>query len=189
MLTSDRSLAPKNDQTLNNLKGKHPTPSRLLTLTFPPDPNLSSPVLSVSAADFADSINSFYSGLATGLDGLRPQNLKELVSISAGDNGQKLLESLTRLCNFLLKGMLNLDVYQHLYGASPCALSKSDGGVRPIVVGSVVRRLVAKVGCGAVKSEMSSFLEGTSTTWIWDCYIYSNTFHPYICNFLLRKCN
>lgn len=63
----------------------------------------------------ASAIGSFYCGSASGLDGLRPQHLKEFTSptlcfyslLSAGDNGPKLLESLSRLCNFLLRGMLN----------------------------------------------------------------------------------
>ncbi|KAG7301774.1 hypothetical protein JYU34_014797 [Plutella xylostella] len=157
LLTSDSSLAPRTPETITALKEKHPTPSR--PLSFPPEPNISSPFLSVTVSDVADAVDSFYSGSAAGLDGLRPQHLKELISVSAGDNGHKLLESLTRLCNFLLKGMLNLEVCPYLYGASLCALSKSDGGIRPIAVGSVFRRLVAKVGGRAVKSEMSVFLQ------------------------------
>ncbi|CAG9136919.1 unnamed protein product [Plutella xylostella] len=157
LLTSDSSLAPSTPETITALKEKHPTPSR--PLSFPPEPNISSPFLSVTVSDVADAVDSFYSGSAAGLDGLRPQHLKELISVSAGDNGHKLLESLNRLCNFLLKGMLNLEVCPYLYGASLCALSKSDGGIRPIAVGSVFRRLVAKVGGRAVKSEMSVLLQ------------------------------
>ncbi|XP_049875922.1 uncharacterized protein LOC126373729 [Pectinophora gossypiella] len=90
---------------------------------------------------------------------MRPDHLKELVSTSAGDNGPKLLESLTRLCNFLLKGTLHPEVCPYLYGGSLCALTKKDGGVRPIAVGSTFRRLVAKVGCHAVRDGISDYLQ------------------------------
>ncbi|XP_063379582.1 uncharacterized protein LOC134666373 [Cydia fagiglandana] len=106
LLFSDSTLAPANADTLEALVGKHPSPSR--QLDFPPDPDLSSPFLTVTQEEVVGALGSFYNGSASGLDGLRPQHLKELTSLSAGDNGRKLLESLTRLCNFLLRGMVGL---------------------------------------------------------------------------------
>ncbi|KAL0860219.1 hypothetical protein ABMA27_010526 [Loxostege sticticalis] len=157
LLLSDSSLAPTNENTLRALNDKHPAPSRSVNL--PPEPNLSSLFLTVTAMDVSNAIASFYNGSAAGLDGLRPQHLKELISSPAGNNGPRLLESLTKLCNFLLKGLLNLDVKPFLYGASLCALSKKDGGIRPIAVGSVFRRLTAKLCCRSVKEAMSSYLQ------------------------------
>ncbi|XP_061724753.1 uncharacterized protein LOC133530732 [Cydia pomonella] len=136
---------------------KHPPPSR--PLVFPPEPDLSTPFLTVSVPDVTNAIGSFYSGSASGLDGLRPQHFKELTSHCAGDNGPRLLESLTKLSNFLLRGMLNPQVSPYLYGASLCALEKKDGGIRPIAIGTTIRRLVAKLGCRAVRDEMATFLQ------------------------------
>ncbi|XP_037975355.2 uncharacterized protein LOC119694031 [Plutella xylostella] len=59
----------------------------------------------------------------------------------------------------MLKGMVNREVTPFLYGASLCALMKKDGGIRPIAVGSALRRLVAKLGCNAVRGVMSAQLQ------------------------------
>lgn len=157
ILLSDSSLASSNSDTLKALQDKHPSPSRQLAI--PPEPDLSSAFLSVSVADVTNAIGSFYSGSASGLDGLRPQHLKELTSSSAGNNGTKLLESLCKLCNFLLRGMLNPQVCPYLYGATLCALEKKDGGIRPIAIGNTIRRLVAKLGCRSVREEMAMYLQ------------------------------
>jgi hypothetical protein len=40
---------------------------------------------------------------------MRPQDLKDIISLSAGEAGQQALRALTKLCNFLLSGQLELD--------------------------------------------------------------------------------
>ncbi|XP_061706402.1 uncharacterized protein LOC133525602 [Cydia pomonella] len=157
ILMSDDGIAPPNPETLATLVSKHPAPSR--QLTFPPEPDKSCPALSVKPEEVSQALGSFNNSSAAGLDGIRPSHLKELTSGSAGENGPRLLEYLTKLCNFLLSGQLNPEVSPYIYGASLCALSKKDGGLRPIAIGSVFRRLTAKLGCHAVRDEMSSYLQ------------------------------
>lgn len=113
----------------------------------------------MSVANVTFAIGTFYNASASGLDGLCPQHLKGLTSLSTGNNGPRLLNSLTNLCNFLLKGMLNPMVCPFLYGGALCALTKKDGSVRPIAVGNTLGRLVAKLCCHAVKEDMSSYLQ------------------------------
>jgi hypothetical protein len=55
---------------------------------------------------------------------MRPQYLKDIISLSAGEAGQKALRALTKLCNFLLSGQLPSEICHLLYGASLCALNK-----------------------------------------------------------------
>ena len=43
-----------------------------------------------------------------------------------------------------------------IYGSALCALNKKDGGIRPIAVGSTLRRLVAKAACKAVTAKMAA---------------------------------
>jgi hypothetical protein len=43
--------------------------------------------------------------------------------------------------------IIPLEISQILYGVSLCALSKKDGGIRPIAVGCTLRRLAAKIVC------------------------------------------
>jgi hypothetical protein len=42
-------------------------------------------------------INSFPAGSSPGLDGMRPQYLKDIISLSAGEPGQQVLRALTKL--------------------------------------------------------------------------------------------
>lgn len=45
-----------------------------------------------------------------------------------------------------------------LYGASLIALGKKDGGIRPIAIGNVFRRLVAKLACVSVRNAAGDIL-------------------------------
>jgi hypothetical protein len=157
LLMSNDSVAPPGPETLESLQTKHPPPSR--PLTFPQEPDRSTQPLTVKVEEVCQALGTFYNGSAAGLDGIRPAHLKELTSSSAGDNGQRLLECLVKLCNFLLTGQLNPVVCPFMYGASLYALKKKEGGIRPIAVGSTFRRLVAKLGCRAVRERMAEYLQ------------------------------
>jgi hypothetical protein len=70
-----------------------------------------------------------------------------MISVSAGEAGQRALSSITLLCNFLLSGKIINEMCPFIFGASLCALKKKDGGIRPIAIGNIFRRLAAKIGC------------------------------------------
>ena len=89
-----------------------------------------------------DAIRSFPSGSAGGPDGVRPQILVDLVS--PGDASDELLPALTRFVNLLLAGECHPEVTPYLFGGNLLALAKPSGGIRPIAVGYVWRRLAAK---------------------------------------------
>ena len=55
--------------------------------------------------------------------------------------------AITDLSNILLAGETPPEVRECLFGATLLAIGKKDGGVRPIAVGFVWRRLAAKVAC------------------------------------------
>ena len=74
-------------------------------------------------------------------DGLMPQHLIDLL---AGDSDSRLLNALTDLINLMLAGKFDSEINTIIYGGRLIALSKKDGGVRPIVVGYVLRMLAAK---------------------------------------------
>jgi hypothetical protein len=102
------------------------------------------------------AIKSLLAGSAGGLDGLRPQHLKDMTGPVMGIAGQRLIASLTEFCNICLAGQVPSAIRPILYGASLCALTKKGGGVRPIAVGSAFRRLVAKAACRLGKNWPSS---------------------------------
>jgi hypothetical protein len=79
---------------------------------------------------------------------MRPQYLKDIISLSAGEAGQQALRALTKLCNFLFPGQLPSEIYHLLYGASSlCAFHNKYGGIRPIANGNCLRRLTSKLAC------------------------------------------
>lgn len=122
LISSSDSFALFTPETFEELLKKHPLPSR--PLEYPPPPDDSTSPITVLSSDVLSAILSFPNGSSVGIDALRPQNLKDLTSFSAGDSGVKLLDSLTKLCNFLLQGKLIQDFCPVFYGASLCALEK-----------------------------------------------------------------
>ena len=68
------------------------------------------------------------------------------------------MASLTKFTNLLLSGEVPEFARQVFYGARLCALGKKDGGVRPIAVGNVLRRLAAKVGARPSSARLGSEL-------------------------------
>jgi hypothetical protein len=90
---------------LKNLKKISFTISR----NFFPDPSKPGDIsLIVNEQNVRGAINSFPASSSPGLDGMRPQYLKDIISFSAGEAGQKALRALTKLCNFLLLLLLLL---------------------------------------------------------------------------------
>jgi len=59
--------------------------------------------------------------------------------------------AVTDLVNLLLEGKAPLPVRRALFGATVLAIAKKQGGIRPIAVRYVWRRLAAKVACTHVK--------------------------------------
>jgi hypothetical protein len=156
LLSSDDSLASFNEDVAEKLKKKHPSPSREL---FFPDPFKPGDIsLIVNEQNVREAINSFPASSSPGLDGMRPQYLKDIISLSAGEAGQKALRALTKLCNFLLSGQLPSEICHLLYGASLCALNKKDGGIRPIAIGNCLRRLTSKLACFQSRNIVNSYL-------------------------------
>ena len=77
---------------------------------------------------------------------------------AAGMGGTLLLQALTAFTNLLLKGIVPLVIGPLLLGASLTALTKKDGGMRPIAVGWTLGSLVAKTANKDVMRKMRSYL-------------------------------
>ena len=112
----------------------------------------------MSAEEVGRAIRSFPSTSAAGPDGLRPQHLKDMIGYAAGEGGHLLLKALTEFINFTLEGKVAPLARHFFFGASLTALTKTDGGVRPIAVGCTLRRLAAKCASNNVKQAMAALL-------------------------------
>lgn len=66
--------------TLAALQSKHPPPHPNSCIPPPPE---HVPTIQVSEKEIARAISTFSNGSSDGPDGLRPQHLKDLISISA----------------------------------------------------------------------------------------------------------
>lgn len=96
----------------------------------------STPSLNVESVsdEVKNSIFSFPAGSSSGIDGFRPQHLRDLILSANGDASSNLLISITNLCNFMLAGRVPESILPVLYGANLCALNKKCGGIRPIAI-------------------------------------------------------
>ncbi|XP_048488762.1 uncharacterized protein LOC125491265 [Plutella xylostella] len=156
LMFSNDSVAPDTPETLQGLQSKHPPqpPSAQL----PDAPASDSAPLQVLGTDVYGAIMSFRCGSTGGLDGLSPQHLKDLLA-STGQAGETLLSNLTALINLMLAGKVNTLIAPLMYGARICALNKKDGGIRPIAVGSTLRRIASKVCCRQILPKLSTYLQ------------------------------
>ena len=91
------------------------------------------------------TIMGFCSSSSAGPDGLRPGHLKALLGSASAAAGVKLATALTNLINLVLEGGVPDEILPIFYGGSLCALTKPNGGVRPIAAGNTLRRLAVKV--------------------------------------------
>lgn len=127
LLVSTEGLAEQNISTFQQLQTKHPSPGRELHFQEPPDTSITT--ARATTMDVYDSIYSFPNGSASGIDGIRPQHLNDLVAETNGDAAPKLLQSLTNLENLMLSGKVFSPICQIIYGATLCALSKKCSGL------------------------------------------------------------
>ena len=97
-----------------------------------PTPSTVVPPFQVLPDIVRKAIQSFPSGSAAGSDGFRPQHLKDLVVGAADDN--PLLVAIVDLVNLLLEGKTPLPVREASFGATLLAITKKQGGIRPIAV-------------------------------------------------------
>ncbi|XP_063629995.1 uncharacterized protein LOC134801393 [Cydia splendana] len=63
------------------------------------------------------------------------------------------------MINLMLSGRVHADIVPILYGANLIALTKKDGGVRPIAVGSTFRRLASKISVRHIISKLQHRFE------------------------------
>ena len=157
LASSKDTIADLNEETLSALRDKHPSPHPDSTI-----PSASTvggrTSIRMSAEEVGRAIRSFPSTSAAGPDGLRPQHLKDMIGYAAGEGGHLLLKALTEFINFTLEGKVAPLARHFFFGASLTALTKTDGGVRPIAVGCTLRRVAAKCASNNMKQAMAALL-------------------------------
>ena len=156
VLTSDDSFANPTSEVVENIQDKHPEPPSDLRDLQPPAEE--SVPLIATEADVRRAISSFPPSSSAGLDGIRPAHLRSLVGRTVAEAGARLLTALTALTNLAISGQIPDFAVQAFYGASLIALRKKGGGLRPIAIGSVFRRIAAKIAVSNVSAAIGAEL-------------------------------
>ena len=153
---SDDALAETSEDTYSALLAKHPPPH---PSSVPPPAPDSSQIASICVTPemVVSAIRSFPAGSSGGPDGLLPQHLKDLLNPPSGVTAP-FLSALSSFVSHVLNGNTPTALRHVFFGARLVALTKRDGGVRPIAVGSTLRRLVAKVAVQLVSDDMTTIL-------------------------------
>ena len=148
-------LAETNSSTVRNMQNKHPLPQQPRTFQ-PADLDLQQ--ISFSQSDVVKAIKSFKKGTAPGPDGLRAEHLKVLRKNNVPNREDKVIGSITDLVNCMAAGKVPDVVAPFLCGATLHAGLKKDGGIRPIAVGNILRRLTSKCIMFNISSRASGLL-------------------------------
>ena len=144
-LTSTGAADNNDDCIFQELLERHPT-------SDPPScsaPESASLVIDESAVLMY--LKGFPRGTSPGASGLRAQHILDAVSGHTTSSAEDCLHALTRFMNFLLSGKASPLLAPWLCGAPLTALLKKTGGVRPIAVGEVLRRLASRLCCHFVR--------------------------------------
>ena len=88
------------------------------------------------------ALKAFPPGSAPGPSGLRPAHLKDCLERSS--SSAPLLSGMLAFARTAVRGALHEKIAVPLCAANLVPLRKKDGGVRPIAVGDVIRRVVGK---------------------------------------------
>ena len=100
------------------------------------------------------ALKSIRPSSAGGVDGLLPGHLKELFTPQTVEAGRRLLKALANLCSKLIRGQIPKHTCDLLFAANLTALRKKDGGIRPIAVGKVYRRLASMISAKRIMPEL-----------------------------------
>lgn len=138
---SSSGVAPYNDSTLEDLKIKHP----FVQAPSLPDIPLDHHHLVVSQFVVLDMIKSFPRGTSCRQDGLRAQHLMDCLSGSVVAISDELVTSITQVMNLFLVGRCPRALGEYISSPPLTPLVKPGGGIRPIAVGTIWRRLVSKI--------------------------------------------
>lgn len=154
ILSSNDTIAAVNAETHQKLLEKHPEPNLAIEVE-----NVTTvDIQPVSSTEVRKSIFAFATGSSGGMDGIKPQHLKDLIGKETGDHGEKVLECLSGFSDFCLNGKVPHHVTHFLYGATLCGLNKKDNSIRPIAIGNTLRRLVSRIASSRIAERMGNEL-------------------------------
>ena len=151
-VSSDDTVLEVTPEVLQALMLKHPSEPEDLVTTILPAENIA---VAADEKKIIRSLQSFSGGCCGGIDELCPAHLLDLVAVYTAEVGLYLRRSITNFTNKILRRDVSDYALKLLFSSNLTALRQKDGGIRPVAVGNVFRRLAAKVGCYAVSRAVS----------------------------------
>ncbi|GKD19737.1 putative reverse transcriptase domain-containing protein, partial [Tanacetum coccineum] len=97
-------------------------------------------------------------GTSCGRDGLRAQYLMDYFSGAAVAISEELLTSITQVVNLFLNGKCPKRLGEYIASAPLMPLVKLGGGIHPIAIGTIWRRLVSKVCATMIGHSLDTYL-------------------------------
>ncbi|XP_026456108.1 uncharacterized protein LOC113357059 isoform X2 [Papaver somniferum] len=153
-ILSSSGVAQPTADTLFELQQKHP---------YVPPPTISTeavstPSLTVDSKAVLAALKSFPKGTSCGRDGLRAQHLLDAMSGAGAAISDELLLSITGVVNLWLAGKCPPSIGIFVASAPLTPLLKPGGGLRPIAVGTIWRRLCSKLASTSVCKNLNIYL-------------------------------
>ena len=129
IVCSSDTMAPVNQDTLKALQAKHPGPA--IDRRSPCDPrgNPRFEPLQVSRDYMIKALRTFPLGSSGGPDGITAQHIRDQL---AGATDDSLQQALVDFVHLTLAGAFDTEVCSIIFGGRLVALSKKDGGIRPV---------------------------------------------------------
>lgn len=151
---SSNGVASSTPDTLHELQLKHPSaPPPII-----PADNPSSNALHVDYKSVLQDLKSFPKGTACGRDGLRAQHLLGVLSGAAAAIAEDFLQSIVGVVNLWKEGRCPTILGEFFANAPLTLLLKSGGGLRPIAVGTIWRRLFSKLDATLVCKYLTTYI-------------------------------
>ena len=147
-------LAEQSRSTMAAMEALHPQCPRVA----PCDTEPSMPPMRFSQEQVAKAIKTFKPGSAPGPSGLRAEHLKVAVKSAPANRSDKALEAVTKMVNVLAAAAIPDEAVPFFCGARLYAGNKKSGGIRPIAVGDIIRRLISKCYSYALSEKAAQLL-------------------------------
>ena len=147
-------VAPDCVETLMALEDKHPQADDWETIDI-----CQLQRLPVASDQVLFLIQSLPRCSSPGRDGLRSEHLQVAVHAVADHRRENFMNMMAKWLELLVNGEVSDEIRQFYASAPLTALLKPDGGVRPIAVGEIWRRLTSKLALSSVITRAINLLE------------------------------
>ena len=140
-LLDESPLLPRTPEVIAALQQLHPPGPPVV----PPAASPEVAPAAFTSAQLIKALKSFPRFSAPGPSGLRPAHLLEAITCGSAACEQAATDILLDFCQFAANGSLPAPIATLLCASRLLPFSKKAGGIRPIAVGEVLRRLIGKL--------------------------------------------